>query len=445
MNKNKKKLFIYSILTIFLLIVSLFYKINLKKIDELKVEEDLKEKVIIRLWMKSSIITPTRGYQIEKFNKTNSDNIYIVYNDYKEDYYNLLRVALATDKGPDIFEYGFTSLIKNNQIATLDDIGFDYSNIDNSSVVRYMDKNIGVKLTETNVKLIWNKDIFKKAGINPDQPPKTIYELINYAKIIKRKFPDIIPFAFPISEYKDIKISIGEACVSNNNIYTSFWDYKRGIYDFKYAEDLLKSYHEMYLLGLIDKDFDKKSKNQLRSEFYQGKIAILISTFEDKSYFSNILPLSFDIGISDVFKIRDTDIKEYYYVDNDKFFVINKKSIEDPKKKIAIKKVYEFLLSEETNREILSTRNALPLNIKDYNVKNDIYKEYNHVVNFKNENYDPTIFLSRNSSYEINQIIGAIKGDIKVEQAIKNLNDQYFGYIKFATEKEKFNLSFYKK
>ncbi len=44
--------------------------------------------------------------------------------------------------------------------------------------------------------LYWNKDLFKQAGYNPDEPPKTWEELIEMGKSMRKKFPaDIHPFA----------------------------------------------------------------------------------------------------------------------------------------------------------------------------------------------------------------------------------------------------------
>ncbi len=31
---------------------------------------------------------------------------------------------------------------------------------------------IGVRLSEENVKFIWNKEIFKKVGLDPNKPPQ---------------------------------------------------------------------------------------------------------------------------------------------------------------------------------------------------------------------------------------------------------------------------------
>lgn len=438
---------IYSLILVVVLVVSAIYRVGFYKSYANEKESlplELRDKTIVRLWMKKNIISPTRSYQIEKFNKENKDNIHIIFTEYKEDYYNAIRTTLASGHGPDIFEYGFTTLMKNNQIASLDEIGFDKSKVNESNIVTYKHMPIGVKLMETNVKFVWNKEMFKKAGLDPEKPPRTWNDVIQYSLQIKKKFPNSIPFAFPIKEYEDLKVAIGEPSANEGNIYTTFWDYKSGKYDFNYAKNILNTYSQMYKLNLIDKNFDKKSRNQLRSEFYRQDIAMMLSTYEDKGYFSNIVPLSFDMGVKDVIQTNNKKDNVYYYVQDMNFLVVNKDSIQDKKKVDAINKVYEYLLSEGINKEVLQTRNALPVNLKETKCKNDIYTEYNNVSKFRNESYDPTIFLSRNSSYEIGAVIDSIKGKITVNSSIDKLNKQYDKYYNFAKTKENFDFSYYK-
>ncbi|RXI47320.1 hypothetical protein DP145_03705 [Clostridium tetani] len=448
MDNRKIRTIMYCTLIIILLFASGIYRFKSYKSyggAKENLPPELKDKTIVRLWMKKSVISPTRSYQIEKFNKENKDNIHIIFTEYKEDYYNAIRTTLASGHGPDLFEYGFSTLMKNEQVTSLDKINIDMTNIDKSNIVRFKDMPIGIKLMETNVKFIWNKDLFKKAGLDPNKPPQNWEEVIAYSKIIKEKFPEVTPFAFPLKEYEDVKVSIGEPSVNAGNIYTSFWDYKNGKYNFNYSKEILNTYNKMYKLNYINKDFDKKSRNQLRSEFYQNNIAMMISTFEDKGYFSNILPLNFNLGVKDLIQVNNNKNNIYYYVQNMNFLVINSESVKDEKKKFAIKKVYEYLINEGTNKEILSTRSALPVNLKDTKVTKDIYEEYNKVDKYKNEDYDPTIFLSRNSSLEINLILDAIKGQKTVDESVRGLNEQYNKYFKFAEEKENFDFKYYKK
>ncbi|GAA0718393.1 hypothetical protein GCM10008905_05200 [Clostridium malenominatum] len=443
--KNKKVIF-YTGLVILFLLASSIYRIKFYKSyasDEATLPPELKDKTIVRLWAKKSVISPTRSYQIDKFNIENKDNIHIIFEEYKEDYYNALRTTLAAGHGADLFEYGYSTLMKNNQIADLNSLGMNLENIDKSNVVYYKDMALGIKLFENSGKLIWNKEIFKKAGIDPNKPPTTWEEVTDYALKIKKAFPEVTPFAFPIKEYEDMKISIGEPSVNNGSLYTTFWDYKKGEYNFNGAKDILSVYNKLYDSGFIDEEFDKKSKNQLRGEFYRGEIAMMISTFEDKGYFSNILPLSFDIGIKDIIQTNKGEKNKYYYTTNSNFLVVNSEAIKENKKREAVKKVYEFLVNEDANREILETRYAMPLNLKSKEVKNDIYKEYNNLEKYYSESYDPTLFLSRNSRAEINLVLEAIRGNKTVDAAIEELNKQYKNYCKFAVEKEGFDFKYY--
>jgi ABC-type glycerol-3-phosphate transport system substrate-binding protein len=332
----------------------------------------------------------------------------------------------------------------------------DLNKVNKDNIVYYKDKPLGIKLMENNVKFIWNKEIFKKAGLDPNKPPKNWGELIEYSNKIKNKFPDITTFAFPFKEYEDMNITIGEPSVNSGSIYTTFWNYKEGKYDFSYAKSILNTYKDLYSKNILEEDFDKKSKNQLRSEFYQEKIAMMISTYEDKAYFSNILPLSFEVGISNVMQVDEKSKNKYYFTNNLNFLVLNKASIEKTeddteqsiqektKKTEAIKKVYEYLVSNEVNNEILQTKNALPINVNNSTISNDVYSGYNDVNDFSNQRLDPTIFLSRNSRYELNLILDAIKSKSSVEKVIEDLNKQYKKYYDFAIDKEKFDFEYYK-
>lgn len=51
----------------------------------------------------------------------------------------------------------------------------------------------GLPLDSVNMQILYNKDLFKKAGLNPDKPPKTFVEFITAGK--KLKAAGITPFA----------------------------------------------------------------------------------------------------------------------------------------------------------------------------------------------------------------------------------------------------------
>ncbi|WP_138207280.1 ABC transporter substrate-binding protein [Haloimpatiens lingqiaonensis] len=448
MKKMNRKIYLTVILIICIMLVttSLIYCMRLLKQKENNEDYDfLKDKTIVRVWLPKDKISSTRGYQAKKFNDEHKD-IYIMLGLFdNRDYDNILKTSLAAEKGPDIMMYSFFELIKENKIENLNNMNLNKDNIREGDFVYYNKIPVGVRLYEENVKLVWNKEIFKKAGLEEERPPKTWNELVEYSKKIKEKCPGVIPFQFPIKYYEDFKTSIGEPSVNLDNIYTSFWNYEKGEYNFNSAEQILNIYRNMYKEGLINKDFDKKGKNDLRTDFYKGNIAMHLSTFEDKGYFSNIVPLNFEIGICNLPEISGSKGNKSYYLSNSNFLSISASVMEkSDKEKEAVNEVFNWLISQEVNKEVLKTRMALSPTLKNTDIKGDTYREYNDVYNCETETLDPSIFISRNSEKTMEVCIDAIKGKKSIEESIKNLNSMYKEYCNFTVKYRKIQLDSFK-
>lgn len=433
---------IYIVLVLVFLVMTYAYKFKLVE-DSKKVEEtDLsKGKSIVSVWLKDSPESATRVNQIQRYNEENKDNIYVKLKVESEDYYNLLKTALATADTPDIFEYGYYELFRFDKIMDMKEFGLDINKIGEDNFLYFKKKPMGVKILGNNVKLVWNKEMLKGAGIDPESQPKTLDELLEYAIKIKKAYPDVIPFEFPAYTYGELKTSIGEMSVNKGSIYTTFWDYKSGKYNFNYSKDVLNIYSKMYSLGLIDEEFFNKNKIGLRRDFSSKKTAMIVSTFEDKDYFDNIMPLDFPIGISDLPKIDIKDPQNYYYTENYDCLVVNKNVNNENKNKADVKKVYELFLDEKSNNQILASKKALPTFMDNQVQKYDMYKEYNKDANFKNELYDPTISINYDEELTKQLFYDAISGKQKVADVIKQLNENYAGYQKFMIDNYSFNFS----
>lgn len=241
-----KKLFtknnLYILIILIILAVSAVVRPNLISKGKEEVPPEQKGKTVVTVWMKESPDSETRKYQVDRYNKNNKDNIFIDFETYDKDYYNLLRTSLAAKQKPDIFEYAYYELVKNDEILNLNKLNVDQDRVGKDNFLYYNGEPMGAKISESNVKLIWNKQILKEAGLDPNKMPQTWNDVLEYSKKIKERFPDITPFEFPADTWGELKYSVGEASAAKGSIYSTFWNYKDGKYEFDYAKDILNIY-----------------------------------------------------------------------------------------------------------------------------------------------------------------------------------------------------------
>lgn len=438
-----KGYFKYLILGVLIIILSLIVRsnINKKERESSIIPEHLKGKQIVSFWMRDYIDSEARRYQVENYNRKNKD-IYLDFKNYGSDYYNLLKTMITSKNKPDIFQYGYFEAIKDDQIMNLEDLDPDYiKDFGKDNIFYFEDRPIGIKLYGNNVKFIWNKEIFKKAGLDSEKGPKTWNEVIQYAEQIKKVMPDVVPFEFPIQTFSSFKMSIGLPSVNSGDVYSSFWNYKEGKYDFSSAKGILEVYHKMYEMGLIDDKFSKRDKMDIRRDLQSENIAMALSTFEDKNYFLTTVPLNFDLGISDIPKIKESDNNKRYYIDPFNFIVVNKNT----KNKKEVIEVLKWITSENTNKEILKLNRVLPIGLKDKNVFQTItpLNAYNNCDNYVAEKNDPTVFMSYSEEDTLNLIYSAINGKKPIDKVVEELNKNFNYYMKTMVDREKFNFNKY--
>ena len=140
-------------------------------------------------------------------------------------------------------------------------------------------------------------------------------------------------------------------------------------------------------------------------------------------------------------KVNLHDKENYYYVNNSECFFVNNDVLKNKNKSDAVKQFYQWIISEDINKEILKTRKALPIILENKNLEKDIYKEYNNTANFKNQQYDPTEFINHSFGSDYKIFSDVIKGTRSVESGIKELNKIYDLNCKIITEKNILDLN----
>ncbi len=179
---------------------------------------------------------------IKDYSDTNQDNIRVELVKIPRSRYNdTINMLLSSGDGPDVFEarseWLFSYIYKNWLYELTDRVeeSFLADFPEWAKKLAYDDKFANhfysIPSNQVTYRLIYNKDLFKRAGLNPERPPKNLDELVSFAKkITDSGIGDrIYGFALPANDIWNGFIQPMEAI----NFYSGkyFFDYKEGTYD----------------------------------------------------------------------------------------------------------------------------------------------------------------------------------------------------------------------
>ena len=142
--------------------------------------------------------------------------------------------------------------------------------------------------TGITYRLMYNKDLFKKAGI--EEPPKTIYEMIGYAKIIADmgKADKIYGFAINMKNTQTSMARSVEVIGQLSGFKT--YDYKTGLYDFRPYKPILDAFRRMVADGSMFPGIESLDVDPMRTQFAQGKIGMYLSGAWEPAWYANQKP-----------------------------------------------------------------------------------------------------------------------------------------------------------
>ncbi len=140
-------------------------------------------------------------------------------------------------------------------------------------IATYEGKLYGAGFTPDVSILVWNKDLFKKAGLDPDKPPRTIGEIHADAKKIRALGGDTYGFYFSgacpgcnIFTSSPMMVAAGSKILPANA--------KDDALTGEGVEDVLEAFKEMWNEGLIPKSAQADNGANFTSAFMTGKIGV---------------------------------------------------------------------------------------------------------------------------------------------------------------------------
>jgi len=230
---------------------------------------------------------------VAKYNKENTRGVTIEYviqssNNFRQ----ALDLAYQSNQAPDMFtgQDIASYYVPKGQVEPLDsyitpEIKQRYGKMLYSEGDNGVDNKL-YSLVNTGItyRLMYNKDLFKKAGIAA--PPKSISEMVADAKKITEVGKADKAYGFAIN-MKNTQTSM-ERSINVIGMMSGFrnYDYKTGLYDFTPYKPIVDAFGTMVKDGSMFPGFESLDVDPMRTQFAQGKIGMYLSGAWEPSWYA---------------------------------------------------------------------------------------------------------------------------------------------------------------
>ncbi|WP_077037066.1 sugar ABC transporter substrate-binding protein [Pelomonas sp. KK5] len=199
-----------------------------------------------------------------------------------DDFVTKFGTAVAGGAAPDVVAIDLIFVPAFSQAGQLMEIGAEASalpyakNLSPSHVrlAMYEGKQYAVPFSAESSFLVYNKDLFKKAGLDPNKPPKTTAELEAYAKKIAALGKGVKGFYFSgACGGCNIFTMTPYVWASGGDVFTP--DNKQEALDNPGLRNTLAMYRRMWEAGLIPSGAKTDNGSNFISPFFTGKIGMI--------------------------------------------------------------------------------------------------------------------------------------------------------------------------
>ncbi len=200
--------------------------------------------------------------------------------------------AFAAGDTPDVLELGSTWVAQFAASGALKEVKVD-DMLDKYMMwdpVIYKGKYYGYPWVISTRILFYNKELFKKAGLDPDNPPKTWAELKKAAMLINALGKDIYGFGIKTGQYTTWQTFLPFAWSNGGSVLSSDW--KTATVNSKEFVEALSYVKSLTPYSMIDTNLN------VRQAFMQGKVGIILDDVGRIAKFKKDAPeLNFGYGV----------------------------------------------------------------------------------------------------------------------------------------------------
>ncbi|MDF2922454.1 MAG: transporter substrate-binding protein [Paenibacillaceae bacterium] len=239
---------------------------------------------------------------IADFSKINPD-IEVEMSVMADNYTQSVDIAFASNQAPDVFRTSdFVSFVKKGYLMPLDDMISPemkdrFSTLMVEEANMFDGKTYSLPAYGQLWRLIYNKDLFEKAGLT--EPPKTIAEMVDYAKKITEANKSTGAYGFA-GNFKSSTSAFNRVAnpifsLSGTSVVDGY-NYKTGQFDFTVYKPLLEGLRQMKLDGSMMPGVESLDIDPLRAQFAAGKIGMYFNHSGEPGVYQNQFPTNINWG-----------------------------------------------------------------------------------------------------------------------------------------------------
>ena len=258
------------------------------------------EKTKISYWTVDRHDSDYIKQKIDEFNAFNKDNIEVEYVVKADDYAQALDLSFTANQAPDVFrvkEGTIQMYYKKGYMAPIDKYLTEEQKQEFMAMAdlnQFDGKMYSLPNYGNTMRLIYNKDLFEKAGIQ--NPPTSLAEMVEDAKLLTEAGKDIgaygfaLPFKSPNSAWDRSARVIAEM-----SGFGGFgFDFKTARYDFAGFKEIAKAFKQMYDDGSTIPGMEALDIDPLRAQFAEGKIGMYLSYSSEPGVYKTQFPAKID-------------------------------------------------------------------------------------------------------------------------------------------------------
>ena len=391
---------------------------------------------VVRVWTNDAHSKEIITEMVSEYNETigKKEGIRIEYTVYGSDFNQVLNMALQNDDAAELFKSNndVRDLVEKGNLMALEDLpgmedflkGYEGYLVEGTNVVD--GKTYHVPFLTTTVGLIYNKDLFKAAGIVDEdgeaKAPETWDEMREYAKKLTDTSKKQYGFAFPMKWDGVFNWDIRKPWGASLSNATSVFNYSTGKYDYQAFKPALEWLLAVKEDGSCFPGAEGLDNDAARAQFAEGRVGMMLGASWDVGVFNEQFVAKCDWGVAKV-PVQNAGERYKGEMSAGPLLAVNSKIDPDMAEKVG--KVYQWFNSDDFLKKLFEAGKVIPYKasiIESASLENaqNGWKEFAALVDYSMAlPITPLIKLNGDSEYTIFSRIWS--GSVTVDEGLADI------------------------